>query len=111
MAKAKTRAITLREAVDTYVAHLQAEGKAQPTLRSYNSDFEMLAKHFGEKTALGKITPPLMGKFLKSDPVTKMRNGKAKAERSVDKSRRAIRMFFSWCVEQGHISKNPFPSE
>ena len=111
MAKAKTKAITLREAVDTYLAHLQAEGKAEPTVRSYKSDFEMLAAHFGEKTALGKITAPGMGKFLKSGPVTKMRSGKAKAERSIDKTRRAIRMFFSWCVEQRHISKSPFPGE
>ena len=109
MARKKT--IALKAAVGEYLSFLESEGKAPPTIGSYRGDYNLLLKHFGEEKEMSKLTAQQLGRLLKSDAVLKSRNGKPKAQASVEKTRRAIRQFFDWAGEKGFIKKSPFPKK
>jgi len=98
---------TLRQAADEYVEHLRAAGKADPTVRSYAGDLEMAVRFFGTEKVMSKFLKVHVKRFLDSDPFNKRRNGAPKSEATVRKSRRAIRQFFEWAVEQGYLTAVP----
>ena len=103
--------VTFQEAATAYVAHIQALGKAEPTVRSYGSDLAMAGVYFGGDKAMGKFLKAHVSGFLKSEVFTTKRDGTPKAEVSLKKSRRAVRQFFEWAVSQGHMNRVPFPQE
>ena len=102
-----SKTTTLRQAADEYVQHLRDAGKADPTVRSYAGDLEMAVRHFGAEKQMGKFLKVHVKRFLDSDAFNKRRNGAAKSENTVRKSRRAIRQFFEWAVEQGYLADVP----
>jgi len=102
-----SKSTTLRQAADEYVEHLRAAGKADPTVRSYAGDLEMAVRHFGAEKAMGKFLKVHVKRFLDSEPFNKRRNGTPKSEVTVRKSKRAVRQFFEWAVEQGYMTGVP----
>jgi site-specific recombinase XerD len=99
--------MTLKTCADEYVAHLKAAGKAENTIGSYACDLNLVVEHFGADKAMAKFLPVHVRPLFDSERVLKTRAGKEKAPVSVAKTKRAIRMFFDWAGERGHIARWP----
>jgi len=101
---------TLKQASEAYLKHLETAGKKPATLYTYGRDFEVILGYLGETTKLSALTPARIGKFAKSDSLLKQ-NGKTRAERTVAKTVRVLRMFLVWCEETKRIKKIPLPAD
>jgi len=103
--------LTLKEAVEQYLAHLAEIGKAKGTVATYGKDFELAVKHFGGHKKMDAFLPPHIATFFKSDLVNKLPNGKDRAKPTIDKTKRAVRMLFVWAKESSMINKLPIPKD
>ena len=56
------------------------------------------------------LTEKQIAKFNASDLVTKKKNGKGKAQPTVLKTRRALRLALTWAESRKLIAKAPYPA-
>jgi hypothetical protein len=92
-----------------YLEHLKSEGKSERTLYTYTQDAKQIIGFFGAERKLTSILTPHVGKFLKSDALLKLPNGAERAEPTVRKTVRVLRMFLVWARDNGYIEKLPLP--
>ena len=102
---------TLHDAAQVYLEHLRKQGKKEATLRTYARDFEQIETFFGADRKLSAILPAHVGKFFKSDALLKLPSGKKRAEPTIQKTKRVLRMFLVWAKETGRIDKLPLPKD
>ena len=102
---------TLKEAVDQYLAYLTEIGKRPGTVATYGKDFELAIKHFGENRKIDSFITPNISEFFKADLVNKLPNGKDRAKPTIDKTKRAVRMMFTWAKDKGLINRLPIPKD
>jgi len=100
---------TLKEAVEQYLTYLTEIGKRPGTVATYGKDFELAIKHFGEDKKINTFLPPHIVTFFKTDLVNKLPSGKDRAQLTILKTKRAVRMMFVWCKDKGMIDKLPIP--
>jgi site-specific recombinase XerD len=103
--------MTLGQAMDEYLEHLKDQEKSERTLYTYRRDAEQITAFFGADRKLSGILAPHVGKFLKSDALMRLPNGKERAEPTVRKTVRVLRMFFVWARDGGYIEKAPLPKD
>ena len=101
--------LTLSEAAIAYLEALQKSGKHERTLYTYGKDLEQIQAFFGPDKPVTAITLPFMGRFLKSDELLKLSNGKNRATQTVNKTIRVFRMFMHWLAAEGYISEFNLP--
>ncbi len=99
----------LKEAVEMYLDYLKEMGKKPGTIASYGKDFDLAIEFFGEDKKIDSIAVCNVGKLFKSDLVNKLKNGKDKAEPTIKKTKRAVRMMFTWAKDSGMINTLPIP--
>ena len=102
---------TLGQAMAEYLEHLKDEGKSERTLYTYTRNTEQIISFFGADRRLSGILVPHVGKFLKSDALLRLPNGNERAEPTVRKTVRILRMFLCWSLERGYITKLPLPRD
>ncbi len=102
---------TLGQAMADYLEYLKVEGKSERTLYTYSRDVEQIIGFFGSGRMLTSILTPHVGKFLKSDALLKLPNGNGRAEPTVRKTVRVLRMFLVWARDNGYIEKIPLPKD
>ena len=100
---------TLGHALVDYLDYLKAEGKSERTIYTYRKDTEQIIEFFGTDRKLTSILTPHVGKFLKSDILLKLPNGGCRAELTVKKTIRVLRMFMIWARGKGYITSLPLP--
>ncbi len=105
----KKQTPSLKEAVGTYLEYLKEMGKKPGTIASYGRDFDLAIEFFGEDKTIDSIAVCNIGKFFKSDLMNKLKNGNEKAEPTVKKTKRAVRMMFTWAKDSGMIKTLPIP--
>ena len=103
--------MTLGQALSQYLEHLKEAGKSERTIYTYNRDIEQIIGFFGSDRKLTSILTPHVGKFLKSDALLKLPNGTERAEPTVRKTVRVLRMFMTWALDQGYIDRLPLPKD
>ena len=103
--------ITLGQAMTDYLEHLKAAGKGERTIYTYSRDAEQIIGFFGADRKLTSILTPHVGKFLKSDILLKLPNGQQRAELTVKKTIRVLRMFLGWARDKGLITNLPLPKD
>ncbi len=103
--------ITLQGALREYLGHLNAEGKSERTLYTYNKDAQQIEAYFGPEKKLSAILIPHVAGFLKSDALLKLPSGKERSEPTIKKTVRVFRMFLVWTLGKGYITKLPFPKD
>ena len=103
--------ITLGQAMADYLEHLKSEGKSERTLYTYTQDAKQIIGFFGAERKLTSILAPHVGKFLKSDALLKLPSGNGRAEPTVRKTVRVLRMFLTWARDNGYIEKLPLPKD
>jgi len=101
--------LTLADLAERYIAHLEDEGKSPGTCSSYTAELKLGMKHFGADTPIASITPEQVAEYFESKPVTRLRSGKRKAQPSIDKSRRVLRLALVWAAEKKLIAAAPIP--
>ena len=102
---------TLGQVMDQYLEYLKVEGKSERTLYTYGQDARQVIGFFGSDRKLTSILTPHVGKFLKSNALLRLSNGKERAEPTVRKTVRVLRMFLVWARENGYIEKLPLPKD
>ena len=100
---------TLQHSLQEYLEHLKSEGKSERTLYTYQKDAEQIIEFFGAERKLTAILTPHVGKFLKSDVLLKLPRGGERAQLTVKKTVRVLRMFLSWAKEMSYITSLPLP--
>jgi len=102
---------TLGQAMAEYMEHMKETGKSERTIYTYRCDAEQITGFFGTDRKLTSILTPHVGKFLRSDVLLKLPNGKERAEPTVRKTVRVLRMFMMWARETGYIDRLPLPKD
>ena len=100
---------TLKDAGTQYFRILDATGKNPRTVNTYRRHFEIVVGFFGEGKKLSAIRPADVGRFLKSDALRVMPNGKERADATVKQIVRVLRMFLEWAQGQGIVESVAFP--
>lgn len=95
---------------ERYLKHLEQLGKTRGTVFSYEIDLGLAITHFGKDTNVRTLTEKEVAKFFNSDAVTKKRSGKPKAEPTILKTRRVLRLALAWAVEAGLLNEAPLPT-
>jgi hypothetical protein len=103
--------MTLGQAMADYLEHLKSEGKRERTIYTYTQDAKQIIGFFGSDRRLTSILTPHVGKFLKSDALLKLPNGNERAEPTVRKTVRVLRVFLVWARDNGYIEKLPLPKD
>jgi len=102
-------AFTLADLCEQYVRHLEEEGKSAGTVSSYTAELKLACKHLAAETVATAITVEKVAIYFASDPVTKLRTGKPKAQPSIDKTRRVLRLALVWAADTKLIKSAPIP--
>ena len=103
--------ITLKDALGKFLEHLKAAGKKERTIYTYNKDADVIVGFFGETRKLATLRAADVGRFLKSDALLKKPNGKDRAEPTVAKTVRVLRMCLEWAQGQGMVAAVAFPKD
>jgi len=99
----------LYAAMTEYLSYLKENGKSERTLYTYNKDAQQILAFFGERS-LDELTKPWVGKFLKSDELLKLPDGKERAKPTINKTIGFLRRFLLWCEGKKLISESIVPS-
>jgi len=97
-------------ALSQYLDHLKDLGKSKMTLYTYGKDAEQINAFFGDKD-LQELTKPWIGRFLKSDELNKLNNGKNRAPMTVNKTIGFFKRFVGWSMDQGWLLESPLPKD
>lgn len=101
--------LKLAEAAQHYLEQLEAQGKSQRTLYTYHRDLMQIQAFFGADRHIQELTLPWIGRFLKSNELLKLPNGKERALQTVHKTIRVFRMLMTWLYHAGHLTELLLP--
>ena len=101
--------ITLAELAEGFLRHLAQAGKSLGTQFAYRLELKTALEELGAETALSTLTPDAVERYFESERVTRTRGGREKARPTIDKTRRVLRLAFSWAKEQGFLAELPLP--
>jgi hypothetical protein len=118
MAKKKTNAsatidptLTLAKLSEMYLEHMEQDGKSVGTCFSYTMEMRSAIAEIGGETLVAEITPHLIERFNGCDRVMRLKSGKPKAQPSIDKTRRVIRLALTWAAQNGLIVSAPYAAK
>jgi integrase/recombinase XerD len=97
----QTEPITIRQAVDRFIAKLEGRSLRPSTIRKHRL---LLAKQLIEFSNMNRLEEP---RQLKADPLENFRSGWADGPLSSCKKIQRLRAFFSFCQKNKWISENP----
>ncbi len=104
---AKPAEPTLADVVAGYLEHLEQRGSSESTISGYRAELKAAARTLGEDTLISSITVEHVERYFESDAVTKTRAGRPRSTRTIDRSRRVLRLALWWAEETKLISKAP----
>ncbi|MFH1219360.1 MAG: tyrosine-type recombinase/integrase [Candidatus Eisenbacteria bacterium] len=91
----------LSTAIARFDTQLRADGKSEHTRRAYLRDLEKFKGWLHADPGVEGITPDTLARFLTSDnPVTR-------PAISVNRTKTALRVFFKFLTDAGHLQANP----
>ncbi len=99
----------IKTASEHYLAHLKREGLKERTLYTYGKDLEQIRRFFGDDISMNQIQLLKVGKFLKSDELLKLLNGRERAQPTIKKTIRVFTHFIIWSHKQGYMDMLPLP--
>jgi hypothetical protein len=102
--------VTLAELAERYIKHLEDQGKSPGTCSSYGAELKLAMKELGPETLIASLTPEQVQAYFESKAVTKLRSGKKKAQPSIDKTRRVLRLALVFAAEKKLIASAPIPA-
>jgi len=104
--------IALKDAIPEFMKHLEKIGKKPRTLSTYGKDCEQIVAFFGSEKKLKNILPVHVAGFYKSDALLLIsKSGKERQAVTVRKTKRVLKAFLIWAVEEGYITALPLPKQ
>jgi hypothetical protein len=110
-AKKGKPAWTLTEAALAFLASLKAAHKSESTINAYAADLDLATEVLGGETPIAAITPADIERFNTSDPVLRTKSGREKAQPTIDRSRRVLRLALVFAEQQGAIETVPIEAK
>lgn len=101
-------AMKLAAVCEVFLRHLE-KNKSRGTVFSYSVDLGIAREYFGDGRDVRSIVVGEVADFNASKGVMKKANGKAKAEPTILKTRRVLRMMLEFAADKGMIEKAPIP--
>jgi hypothetical protein len=101
---------SLRAIGDGWLESLRAAGHTPSTVSSYGNDLAIAYEHLGADTVAATITEKQIAGFNASKGVVKKDNGKPKAQPTILKTRRALRLALTWAADEKLIKRAPYPA-
>ena len=106
---APVSATTLADIAAGYLAHMESEGRSDGTTASYGMELKTAMAELGGEMPVADLAPERVQEYFDCMRVTRLRNGKAKSQLSIDKTRRVLRLALVWAAKRGIIAKAPIP--
>jgi integrase/recombinase XerC len=91
----------LSTAITRFDTQLRADGKSERTRQAYLRDLGKLGHWLGTDGAATAITPDSLARFLADG------NGEPKSPLTINRTKTALRVFFRFLTDAGHLSENP----
>jgi hypothetical protein len=101
---------SLRAVGAAWIDSLRADGHSVSTVASYGNDLGVAYEVLGADIAAEGITAKQIAAFDRCKAVLTKRNGKPKAQPTILKTRRALRLALTWAVETKLIKQAPYPA-
>lgn len=96
----KVQETKLSEVFSLYLASAAARGVKVKTLKTYEQHFNAISKRLDVDSNISKITSKELDKMI-----LKMRE-EGLSDSSINSYTRTLKVFFSWCNEQGYTKTN-----
>lgn len=100
----------LRDALESYVVQLRADGRSQHTIRSYRRHVALLARWLAEEglsDCLSDLDHATLARFLASDVARVSRSGTPRRATTMNVLRSCLRTFFAYARDAGWTQANP----
>ena len=101
--------ITLKNAVEAYLEHLEKNGTKATTIGVYRRALDLALAHFGEEKKLIGIMVPHVSRFFDSKAINFHESGKPKAQPTIIQTKRVFRQCMQFAKEQSWIAVLPIP--
>jgi hypothetical protein len=101
---------SLRAVGTSWIDAIRKNGASASTVSSYGNDLEVAYQFLDGDAPASGITEKQIAAFDKCKAVLTKRNGKPKAQPTILKTRRALRLALTWAEEQKLIKKAPYPA-
>jgi hypothetical protein len=102
---------SLRAIGDGWLESLRDAGHTPSTVSSYGNDLAIAYEHLGADASAAAITEKQIASFNASKGVTRKANGKPKAQPTILKTRRALRLALVWAEQKKLIAKAPYAAK
>ncbi|MBK9387295.1 MAG: hypothetical protein IPN34_20965 [Planctomycetes bacterium] len=102
---------TLTETALAYLESLKAARKSESTINAYAADLDLATEVLGAETPIAAITPADVERFNASQQVTTTKSGRAKAQPTIERSRRVLRLALTFAEQQGAIETAPIEAK
>jgi hypothetical protein len=102
---------TLTECALAYLESLKAARKSESTINAYAADLDLATEVLGGETPIAQLTIADIERFNASQQVTTTKSGRAKAQPTIDRSRRVLRLALTFAEQQGAIDAAPLPEK
>ncbi|MBK9386567.1 MAG: hypothetical protein IPN34_17275 [Planctomycetes bacterium] len=102
---------TLTQAALAYLESLKVARKSESTVSAYAADLDLATEVLGAETPIAALTEADVERFNASQQVTTTKSGRAKAQPTVDRSRRVLRLALTFAEQQGAIEKVPIEAK
>ena len=108
---ATERRTTLQAIAAGWLDHMRELGKTPATVASYEGDLQIAMAVLGAETDAATLTAAQIAAYADCDAVTKTKSGKPKAQPTILKTRRALRLALTWAAETGLIPAASKPAD
>jgi hypothetical protein len=99
---------SMRAVGTAWIETLREAGHSVSTVSSYTNDLALAFEFLGEDTPAAALTEKQIAAFNTSKSVVKKRNGKPRAQPTILKTRRVLRLALTWAEQNGLIKKAPY---
>lgn len=98
--------MTLAQALDAFCTHQRAQARSEKTIAIYAHDLTQVFTRLDDMQ-VAEVTAPQLKSVMSDPTIITSSTGIAKAPATLNRGRAAVRAFFAWALDAGHLSENP----
>jgi len=98
--------MTLDQALDAFRTHQRAQGRSEKTIAIYAHDLSQVFTRLDDM-GVASITGQRLITVMSDPTLITSPTGTPKAPATLNRGRAAVRAFFAWALDMGHITENP----
>ncbi len=98
--------MTLDQALDAFCTHQRAQGRSEKTVAIYAHDLSRVFTRLDD-LGIATITAARLTAVMSDPALITSPAGTPKAPATLNRGRAAVRAFFAWALDAGHLAENP----